>query len=807
MRCPVCYKDNPPEAEFCEFCRLPLPDPSTRFQKTDLVSGAAVSDAEFAKGSLIANRYLVMRELGRGGMGVVYLVKDQQLHDKEVALKLISTELTANEHARERFVQEVLAAQQLSHPNVVKVFHLDQWNGQSFFTMEYVPGRSLRVIIEARKHEGRLLSLEETKAILIPVLDALHHAHTQPFPVIHRDIKPDNIIVAGKFPSPQVKVLDFGLAKMCSASKLTATAVSMGTAYYMAPEQVQGGQDIDPRADLFSAGVVFYEMLTGSIPTGFFSMPSEISEGLSPSVDEVIKRTLQQNPGKRFSSAVEFENALCALSPNIGEKSKINYHEIRGSELNKQQFVEDGVNLRAEVDARRLIDEEVRLRQFAEEELSRHKVVTRSNRNKVIFTAFGLALMALLFVWQGIQRHPVSSLHTVSTVPIIDPSASQYSLTIHPEPDDADINFVDSNRTYRPGIRLDPGRYDLQIQHKGYVAKNFEALITDHDLVAEVLLDKESVVRESLAVSEYSLTIRTNPADAEVMFTDSGLRYQHGMKLLPGDYEIEVRKDGYQSKRQQMRIIDRDMVVEVGLEPLYSLTVRPTPADAQIKILNIKPRYHAGIMLQAGQYEVEVSRPGYKTALNNVNIINKNVSYSVNLEKKLNETKNYNSIEQKISMESKKNNKSSYDYNLSIDVWAEKSAYNIGDYLKFYFKGNKSFYARALYIDNDNNVVEITPYNEDRYYAGGVVYEIPSDSDSFKLKITPPVGREKLVLYASTQKLRKFEGRAGGGVKFITDSKIFDEIKVRGLAVLKAENQSTVLNNDVVEKIINIDVE
>ena len=312
MFCRVCHKDNHPEAEVCEFCGVPMAEDPSSFQPTVPVGGTVVLDSGFQQGSLIAGRYLVERELGRGGMGVVYQVTDQKLHGKDMALKLISSDLIANPQAKGRFVQEVLAVQDLTHPNIVKVFHLDEVDGQNFFTMEYLPGRSLREIITERFASGAKFSLEECESILQPVLKALQYSHSQPSPVIHRDIKPDNVIVSGSLSSPQIKVLDFGLAKILAPSQHTSTAMTMGTAYYMAPEQMQAGKDIDQRADLYSVGVMLYEMLTGEIPSGRFALPGELNPALPAAIDELIDKALQQQPVKRHASAQEFAEALKA---------------------------------------------------------------------------------------------------------------------------------------------------------------------------------------------------------------------------------------------------------------------------------------------------------------------------------------------------------------------------------------------------------------------------------------------------------------------------------------------------------------
>jgi len=682
VRCPVCHKDNPPEAEFCEFCRLPLPDPSTRLQKTDLVSGVAVSDAEFAKGSLIANRYLVVRELGRGGMGVVYLVKDQQLHDKEVALKLISTELTANEHARERFVQEVLAAQQLSHPNVVKVFHLDQWNGQSFFTMEYVPGRSLREILDARKHEGRLFSLEETKAILIPVLKALHHAHTQPFPVIHRDIKPDNIIVAGKFPSPQVKVLDFGLAKMCSASKLTATAVSMGTAYYMAPEQMKDVSGVDIRTDLFAVGVMLYEMLTGEIPTGRFKLPSQVRSDLPAAIDAIVDKALQPDPADRFGETAEFINALQVVG-----------------------IVDDSTDSQSEV--------------MEENPLSQSTPPVRTSAKRWLLVAAVLVLVlgAVLAVLRGL------------------PTESQQV----------------------PGEQS--GLAPQQSSEAG---------------------STEPVHSETRGLAEPSAqSVRPVPVQISAQ-AESGRRTSSSSVLM----EVSGQACGKPPSQQQLK------------ENAY--------ADAKEKAMQQAKAYLASLAVQHGnsgspsEAAVQVLE---ELALNWEQAAASSDEQCCTVLLRVEVVPGISTGEQTAG---KGSSAMSADGPLRIELWTGQQEYRLGDRMTFYFRGNKAFYAHAVYQDATGTLVEVTPYARPRHYKPGVTYQIPGEDDDFALEITPPLGREKLTLYASTQPLGKYQGQGAGDLLVLKEKANKLGATTRGLAVLKKD--STPVHAEFAEVAVDVRV-
>ena len=207
-----------------------------------------------------------------------------------------------------------------------------------------------------------------------------------------------------------------------------------------------------------------------------------------------------------------------------------------------------------------------------------------------------------------------------------------YSLTIRPEPADADVEFLNSSLEYLPGMDLEPGTYRMRVSRNGYLPMDYNATLKNGDLVADVRLEEEPSTPAPLP-SEYSLSIRTDPADATVTFTDSGVQYRPGVKLAAGSYEIEVSKDGFSSKRQQVRITDRDVVTDVRLTPLYALTIRPTPDDALVRILNIKPKYRDGIEVEPGQYKIEVSKSGYKTFLGMVDVVDQDAIATVELEK------------------------------------------------------------------------------------------------------------------------------------------------------------------------------
>ena len=300
--CPACKHQNLADALICESCGDSL-GIGSGWEKTT-IRGTHLE--AFAPGYLVAERYEIVKEIGRGGMGVVYRVRDTRLQSREMALKMIHPQLVELPEAQQRFEQEVNTCLDLLHSNIVRVHNLEEWQGQQFFTMEYISGRSLQELIAERKPQKPPFTLSEAAAIILPVLDALSYAHQY---TIHRDIKPDNIIVIGDFPDVTVKVLDFGIAKTLSTSGFTQTAQVLGTAFYMAPEQMSGSE-IDHRADLYSTGMIFYEILTGQMAVGRFRLPGEIVTGLPKTVDQVIEKALAPSPEQRYTDAAAMSQAL-----------------------------------------------------------------------------------------------------------------------------------------------------------------------------------------------------------------------------------------------------------------------------------------------------------------------------------------------------------------------------------------------------------------------------------------------------------------------------------------------------------------
>lgn len=250
----------------------------------------------------------IIQLLGQGGMGAVYKAHQPEL-DRLVALKVLPLEVGSDPGFAERFTREARALARLSHPNIVAVHEFGQVDGLHYFIMEYVDGVNLRQMEQAGK-----LAPREALQIIPHICEALQFAHDEG--IVHRDIKPENVLLDKK---GRVKIADFGLAKILGREpknlRLTGVGDVMGTPHYMAPEQVEHPQEVDHRADIYSLGVVFYEMLTGELPLGKFAPPSQKVQ-VDVRLDEVVLHTLEKEPERRYQHASEVKTDVEAIAAN-----------------------------------------------------------------------------------------------------------------------------------------------------------------------------------------------------------------------------------------------------------------------------------------------------------------------------------------------------------------------------------------------------------------------------------------------------------------------------------------------------------
>ena len=315
MICPNCSFDNPEGTSYCGKC-------GTKHGAAAPVSVTKTMETptqRLPRGVVFAGRYQIIEELGRGGMGVVYKAVDNKLK-RAVALKFLPFEWTYDAQAKERFVREAQAAAALDHPNICTVHEIDEAENRIFISMAFVEGESLKARIERG-----LLKIDEALGLGMQVAEGLREAHKKG--VIHRDIKSANIMVTE---SGQAKIMDFGLARVRGGTLLTKEGMTMGTIAYMSPEQAQG-EEVDHRSDIWSLGVVLYEMLAGRLPFRgehdqavvyaiLKEPPRPLTAGrpeIPASIEHVVGKALEKNPDQRYQSVEELIDDLKSIGEGI----------------------------------------------------------------------------------------------------------------------------------------------------------------------------------------------------------------------------------------------------------------------------------------------------------------------------------------------------------------------------------------------------------------------------------------------------------------------------------------------------------
>jgi serine/threonine protein kinase/predicted Zn-dependent protease len=315
MRCPKCQSENPQETRFCGRCGAPLAAASGPGQSSTLAM-AAPPLRELTPGETFAGRYQVIEDLGKGGMGRVYKVYDAEVKEK-LALKLLNPEIAADERTIERFRNELRLARTISHRNVCRMHDLGRDGSTYYITMEYVSGEDLKSLI----HRIGALPVGKAVSVARQVCEGLAEAHRAG--VVHRDLKPQNIMIDR---DGNARIMDFGIARSVKGKGITGANVLVGTPEYMSPEQVDG-KEAGPRSDLYSLGVVLFEMLTGRLPfegeTPLSVAVKQKSEAppdprsLSPQIPEnlarVVLQCLAKAPEKRPAGAEDLSARLGAI--------------------------------------------------------------------------------------------------------------------------------------------------------------------------------------------------------------------------------------------------------------------------------------------------------------------------------------------------------------------------------------------------------------------------------------------------------------------------------------------------------------
>ena len=321
-KCPKCNTDNPDTLKFYGECGTQLPS----IEDIEVTATIETPKEELTTGSTFAGRYQIIEELGKGGMGKVYKVHDTKIKEK-IALKLIKPEIAKDKKTIERFSNELRLARKIRHKNVCQMFDLGEEKGTQFITMEYVSGEDLRSSI---RRFGQL-PVGKSISIANQICEGLAEAHKHG--VVHRDLKSNNIMIDHE---GNVRIMDFGIARSLEAKGITGSGVMIGTPEYMSPEQVEG-KEVDQRSDIYSLGIILYEMVTGRVPfegdTPFTvgvkqksevpQNPKEINSQIPDNLKNMILQCLEKEKENRFQSAGELHSELSNIERGIPTTEKV----------------------------------------------------------------------------------------------------------------------------------------------------------------------------------------------------------------------------------------------------------------------------------------------------------------------------------------------------------------------------------------------------------------------------------------------------------------------------------------------------
>ena len=543
MKCPKCNFENSPDTRFCGNC-------GTQIRHSE---GASISSTEtlpeslkeLTEGSLFANRYEVIEKLGMGGMGNVYRVLDKKINE-EIALKLLRPEIASDERTITRFKNELKFARKIIHKNVCRMYDISEADGIQYITMEYVPGEDLKKMIKKIGH------LPSGKAVYIArqVCEGLAEAHK--LGVIHRDLKPQNIMIDKE---GKARIMDFGIARSLEAEGVTMSGVIVGTPHYMSPEQVEA-KEVDQRSDIYALGIIFFEMLTGSVPfdgNTFIDIaikhkntpspdPRRFNPQLPEKLSRVILKCMEKNKSKRYQTVEELLIKLNDIQKNLPITERV-LPEIK-FEIRKRRMY-------------RLLKD---------------------------FTLVSLIIVAGYVFYTRILQNQISKIGKEKEEPkppaIAEKTTQKGRVEISSIPEGAEVYINDKLEGVTPfKHELSPAAYQIKI--KKY--PEYEE-ITD---IIDIRAGESNSKNYTLIEKSSYLEINSTPEGAEIYINDN----RQGVtpfkrKFAPGTYRLKIIKaPGYEEKTDVLKLIIGDTVIKnYNLVPLYILNITTVPEGAEVSI-------------------------------------------------------------------------------------------------------------------------------------------------------------------------------------------------------------------------------
>ena len=586
----------------------------------------------------VLDSYRIIERLGIGGMGVVFKAIHIKL-DKVFAIKIIAPGLAMNEHFIKRFQTEAKALAKFEDPNIVRIYDLRSIEDQWFIVMEYVEGTTLTDKI---LQDGAFQWLD-TVPIIKQVLNAIGHAHEAG--IIHRDIKPNNIMISEK---GIVKITDFGLAKDQTKSTNTISVTSGGTLYYMSPEHVKGFSFIDARSDLYSIGMTCYEMLTGIVPfanmnSDFdiresiirkdFDKPRSINPTIPSELEMIIMKSINKNPDDRYQTADDMIQAIKNFESQYG--------------------LADGEQIEQDKQA----PEPVLIKESSSQETEDH--VTDTNTEPIITEKKKpllkwIAALIVLAIITIIALKIDSFIYTpVPAVQSGDANSSS-KLTISSTPSNAYISLNGNPLGETPftSDSLQAGQYSLKIHKENYNTIDTTLNLTEssdlavlialkkiHEIPSPVTSKKDPVKKSEKPANVVSvLSIYSEPSDSEIWLNGklSGRSPIRSMQLTPGTYSLEIRRTGFEKYTRNLILnTGNNQKINATLIPFNGgLSVIKDPSSATVLVDGeVRNKNNSPVMnltgLSIGKHTIKVTNQGYETFEQEIEI-KQNEIYTLN---------------------------------------------------------------------------------------------------------------------------------------------------------------------------------
>ncbi len=543
-------------------------------------------------------RYKIIKEIGRGAMGVVYQGYDPKI-DRIVALKTIRKDRLAESRNVEdlvmRFQKELRATGKLVHPNIIVIYDTGEDEERAYIAMEYIEGDTLEDLIQ----KGIRFPMEKIIDIIDQICEGLEYTHRQG--IVHRDLKPSNImLVQGE----KVKIADFGISKAVGAasSPLTQAGILLGTPSYMSPEQIDG-TEINGRSDLFSLGIILYQLLTGekpfvgdSIPTLLYNIvnkdptpPSQIDSSIPPLFDDVITKALAKNPDKRYRRAKDFVEDLKRAH--------------QGEALMEAPSIEPTMTVAQKV---------------------AEKIYLKRKRYGLL-AGFGVLLLALVlggYYWM--HRTPIPPKEEAGSVAPSEPLKKFGSIMVKSDPPDARV-FLDGEELWilTPAVieEVTAGeKHEIRVEKRGF--KSWTETVEPEP-------DKSLPIQATLERLVGTLIVRSIPPGASVFFDGKKMLGSTPIELhevsVDDAHKIKVVKKGYATGVQTISLkADERREVEVTLKPLLGeIRISSYPPEAKVYLNGKYMARNTPIRLSRlslGKYKLELKKEGYKVWEGEVNL-------------------------------------------------------------------------------------------------------------------------------------------------------------------------------------------